>query len=257
MARPKQPGLKYYPHDTTVFSDREIRRLIKNCGHAGFVVYDYLLCLIYGGKGYFITVEEGLFFDISDFLNSGISEGDVENIVNTALKIGLFHVDCYKQHNVLTSPRIQATYLEAKKGGVIDTKLWVLTSKTTINSELTPTNHEIIPESKEEESKSNEKKTNELEFFRLAGSLIKGKPGIYFETNFPTFVEQWIMKHDKQKTFLRATFDKMDIDYACYTFSNTNHLQNSFKLTFEKIKNGTGKNKISDKEQRGGKFGAL
>lgn len=236
MARPKKLGLTYFPMDVAIFGDREIRRLMKMHGHSGYVVFNHLLCLIYEKHGYFIEFDNNLAFDIADFLNTGLTEADVNKCVHSMLELGLFDVNCYEQHKVLTSGRIQQTYINIKLTGVIVEKYRVIDRKTPINLLETPEKVHEIPQSKVKESKvkesklySEEQKTN---FFRLKGDLVPGEPWDYLIKNFPSFVEQWVMKHDAQKKYWARAPEIFNTKYAFYEFRDNNHLQNAFKQNY-------------------------
>lgn len=155
MARPKTEGLEYFPKDTGSFSDRKIRRLMKEFGCKGYVIYDYLRCVIYEDRGYYVAYDDGLAFDIADFLGDGISENLVNEVVKGCLRNDLFDFKLFDTYLILTSNGIQKRYLNIKKGGVIDEKYRVIAEES---DEITE-NDQLIPQRKEKETK--EKKSKE------------------------------------------------------------------------------------------------
>jgi hypothetical protein len=161
MARPKKTGLDYFPKDTDCLSDRKVRRLLSDFGGNGYMVFDYLLCLIYQDKGYFLKCDNDLAFDVADFLQNGITEELVKDIIKKCVLIGLFDEEKFNTKNILTSMGIQKRYSLAKKTGVISEENRVINEETKVNKEETPINNIIIPQSKVKESKVNKSKVKE------------------------------------------------------------------------------------------------
>lgn len=156
MARPNKLGLDYFPKDTDCFSDRKIRRLIKEYGSKGYMIFDCLLCEVYK-NGYFVEYDGELAFDIADRLGDGITENLVIEVINGCFRMGLFSEAVFKVSNKLTSSGIQRRYVLAKRNGIIDEKMRVSAVETrVIAAESTQSKEK---ESKEKESK--EKKRRE------------------------------------------------------------------------------------------------
>lgn len=132
MARPIKEGLDYYPKDTDIYSDRKIRRILKEFGCKGTTVYDYLLCVIYRDKGYYVQYSDELCFDVADFLESGISEDLVKEVVKACLRVGLFDTTLFEQCAVLTSFGIQSRYIKIKRNAVIATEMRVIGAETEV-----------------------------------------------------------------------------------------------------------------------------
>jgi hypothetical protein len=134
MARPKKEKLDYYPKDTDQLSNRKIRRLLSDYGANGYLIYEYILQLIYGGKGYFLMADENLAFDISDYLPSEINESMVNSTIKSCLEYGLFDKEKYENFQVLTNETIQKNYYLAYRGNKN------LLQKIIINVAETPVN---------------------------------------------------------------------------------------------------------------------
>lgn len=133
MARPIKLGLDYYPKNTDVFEDRKIRKLLKEFGSKGYLVYDYLICVIYRDKGYYVEHDGEMAFDIADKLGCGINEDLVKEIVNGCIRYGLFNKRLFESSNILTSSGIQSRYVLIKKTKVIDERIRVLDEETPVN----------------------------------------------------------------------------------------------------------------------------
>ena len=138
MARPIKIGLDYFPFDTGFFSDKKIRRLRAKYGNDGIVVYIYLLCLIYGDKGYYVEYDEDLVLDISDELN--ISESSTRQILkyllNRSLLCEIHDSKLVKPVTIISAKSIQRRFQEAKKGGkrnvLVKAGYWLLEKAETL-----------------------------------------------------------------------------------------------------------------------------
>ena len=166
MARPKKPGLDYFPKDTNIYSDRKIKRLKTEFGAKGLLIFDYLLCLIYQDKGYYLDHNEDLDFDVADVIGCGVTEDEVKDVILCCVKVGLFDKRVYVNMKCLTSSGIQKRYIYAKRGGVISESIRVFTAKTPVNATKTPVNvakstQSKVKQSKVKQSKEEKKKIKE------------------------------------------------------------------------------------------------
>ncbi len=178
MARPQKEGMDYFPLDVDMDQDDKIRLIEAKHGIHGFALIIKLLMKIYKeGYYYHWTEREQLLF--SDRVKVDISL--VNEIVNEALKWGLFNQDIYDSHQVLTSSGIQKRYIEAAKRRkeltlineyvVIDVtslanKYKIIINLVSVNQNLVnvDNNHvnvDINPERKEKERKVKESKEEE------------------------------------------------------------------------------------------------
>ncbi len=141
MARPKKEKLDYYPKDTDQLSDRKIRRLLSDYGANGYLIYEHILQLIYGDKGYFLQADNNLAFDISDYLPSEITESMVNLTLKSCIEYGLFDEEIYEKYQVLTNETIQKNYYLAYRGNKnLLQKIIINPAETPINATLTPVN---------------------------------------------------------------------------------------------------------------------
>lgn len=164
MARPQKAGLEYYPKDTGSFGDRKIRRLLNAFGCKGYVIYEYLLCVIYQDKGYYVEYDCELAFDVADYLGNGITEALVKEVVNGCVTIGLFEKGLFDLSSILTSSGIQKRYLKAKRGATIEDQLLVITVETRVITAKTPV---IAAESTQSKVKKSKVNNDELIHDRL------------------------------------------------------------------------------------------
>ena len=101
MARPIKKGLDYFPVDTDIFENIQVRKLKNRYKSFGFLAYFTLLCDIYKKEGYL--------YDLADRL--GDTEEKIQEIIAYCLQLGLFNQQKYDCYHVLTSKSIQERYI--------------------------------------------------------------------------------------------------------------------------------------------------
>lgn len=109
MARPIKKGLDYFPVDTDIFENIQIRKLKNQYKSSGFLVYFAILCDIYKKEGYFLRIFEDYLYDLSDRM--GETEEEVQKIIDYCLQINLFDRQKYDLFHILTSKSIQERYI--------------------------------------------------------------------------------------------------------------------------------------------------
>ena len=109
MARPIKKGLDYFPVDTDIFENIQIRKLKNQYKSFGFLVYFAILCDIYKKEGYFLRISEDYLYDLSDRM--GETEEEVQKIIDYCLQINLFDRQKYDLFHILTSKSIQERYI--------------------------------------------------------------------------------------------------------------------------------------------------
>ena len=102
-------GFPYYTIDADRYQDRRIKRLKRAYGCEGLTVYDYVLCEVYRVEGYYISWDDDIVFDISDYLD--LKTDRISEIVAFCAEIGLFEQTLFEQ-NIITSAAIQSRYIE-------------------------------------------------------------------------------------------------------------------------------------------------
>lgn len=227
MARPTEQGVKYFPYDVGLLSDRKFRKPRQKYGYLAPMVYLILLELIYADKGYYLDYSEkdGVILDILDRLSGRYQpdEQTLESVIDDLVANRLFSPDHYRL-SVLTSKRIQVTYYKMtveRKDVDIDPSIWVLTPKEmircsarhpllkalgiTVPSEVNqpnnpvnrpnnPVNRPNNPQSKVEESKGKESKVEE--------SKGPGEAG-------PAAAPSALSEHDQLETILALIRDNI------------------------------------------------
>ena len=109
MGRIKR-GLDYFPMSTSFMHDRMVRRVMKREGDAAFATLVETLSYIYAGKGYYISVNDEFYDELTDGLYSTDMD-DVKRIIALSVECGLFDAGLFRQYGILTSADIQRQYL--------------------------------------------------------------------------------------------------------------------------------------------------
>lgn len=151
MGRPLKKGLAYFPMDTDLVGDRKIQRLLLEYGSEGLAAFVTVLCEIYRSNGYYISVDDGFYFDIGFSLH--VDEKRIKEIILYCVKIRLFDAKMLKDKSILTSSGIQNRYFEIckrsknqidmtcfteKMEGVSATETPVNAAETGVNVTITP-----------------------------------------------------------------------------------------------------------------------
>lgn len=158
MGRNKKNGLDYFPFDIDLFQDIRIRKLIKYQSGKAVTVYTLLLCIIYK-DGYYMRWDKELPFIISE--QTGFEEAYILEVINSCLKLGLFHNELYVSDGILTSKGIQERYKKicdlCRRNSEISEFSLISSEEKIISSEEKPINS-----AKSTQSKCKVKKKKEL-----------------------------------------------------------------------------------------------
>lgn len=163
MARPIKMGIDYFPMDVDLDSDDKLSMVIGEFGIKGELIYTKLLGWIYKHNGYYSKWDEmeQLKFAKRVAYIGNPSVSLISEIVARCIKWGLFDQSVFESLQVLTSKRIQSTWLDAtrkRKDRTIDEQIWVLGVNDALAAEETPKKAEVID--KRKESKVKESKVN-------------------------------------------------------------------------------------------------
>ena len=107
-------GVDYFPLDCHL--DKNMEMIEAQFGLKGFAVIIKLFQMIYEEQGYYCewNGETELLFSRKN-CNLKIGDKVVSEVVNIAVKRGIFSEEKYKQYGILTSKEIQKTYFEITK----------------------------------------------------------------------------------------------------------------------------------------------
>ena len=123
MARPIKKGLDYFPVDTDIFDNIQVRKLKSRYKASGFLIYFTILCDVYKKEGYFLQLSDDYVYDLSDRI--GETEERVQEVITFCLQTDFFNRRIYELYKVITSKSIQVRYIQAQKR-----------SKNTVREEL-------------------------------------------------------------------------------------------------------------------------
>ncbi len=130
--RPLKKGLDYSPWTVDVLSgDTDIDKLMEAQGCAGFVIYFYLCQMAYKFEGYYLKWSCTDAATTAKRVGGGVGSETVMETVGLCLRLGLFDKRLFERHGILTSRRIQETYVTATKkskrlGNAIIADYWLL-----------------------------------------------------------------------------------------------------------------------------------
>lgn len=155
MARPVKDGLDYYPFDVDFDTNAKTEAIMGEFGSEGVVLMVYLLNAVYR-RGYFLVWDKLTQMQLINRIQSMNSE-TANKIVERLIEYGTFSEYFFQNDTVLTSMRIQQTYLDATKRrkGPLPTLYWINVNS---NSSEKVVNEDINPQSKVNQSKLNQNK---------------------------------------------------------------------------------------------------
>jgi hypothetical protein len=169
----QKTGLDYFSLDTDIELDDKIALIEAKYGSDGFTTIIKLFLKIYGDKGYYYEWNERSNLIFSRRIN--IDYELINKIVNDAIEFDIFNKKMFKKYGILTSKRIQETYLEATKRRKIvelyKPYLMVNGGNVNISAEnvnILTENDDILKQSKVKESKVKESKDKYLDFVYLS-----------------------------------------------------------------------------------------
>lgn len=135
MPAPYKQGLNYYPREIGMMKDRKFRKPRMRHGYVVNVIYDAILDLIYGDKGYYLDYSEpdDVIWEIQQYLfgKYQVSSEEIAEIIEELVACELFSGDHYRA-KILTSKRVQETFYSAtvdRKAIDVDFGIWLLTEE--------------------------------------------------------------------------------------------------------------------------------
>ena len=148
MARPIKVGLDYFPIDVDLDLDDKLGMIIGEFGYRGELLWTKLLSWIYRNNGYFCEWDEDVQLRFLRRYNyCGFSMSFIQEVVPRFVKWGLLDKTVFNTFHILTSQRIQKTWLDAtrkRKEPEIDKKIWILSVNDGNQAEETKITAEVI-----------------------------------------------------------------------------------------------------------------
>ncbi len=131
MAAPVKKGIDYFTHDVGMITDRKLKPVKIKYGAVGLALWLLLIEMIYGDKGYYISYDDNLVWEIIDNLGADPPDYDTAcDIISLLVKSGLFDKELFDK-NILTSRRIQKQFIQAtarRKNVTVDRDIWLLSA---------------------------------------------------------------------------------------------------------------------------------
>ena len=137
MGRNRKTGLDWWPRDIGLYRDPKLRGARQRFGVLGPYVYECLLDMAYGDKGYFIEYSgqgrEDALWQLREY-TAGLENVTLETlaaVVDQLVASGLFSAELYER-GFLTSKRIQMGYFIAtvtRSAVPINFDIWLLTEQ--------------------------------------------------------------------------------------------------------------------------------
>lgn len=157
MARPSKEGLDYFPLDVDFVVNAKTEAIMGEFGAKGVLLMIYLLSAVYQ-NGYFLRWDKLKQMQLANRVE-GSSPELVDQIVDRLIDYGTFDKELFNSAKVLTSHRIQETYLDATKRRKQQkpTLYWINDDNNPSSSVV---NVDINPQSKVNKSKVNKSKKN-------------------------------------------------------------------------------------------------
>ncbi|MBF7125493.1 DUF4373 domain-containing protein [Pediococcus pentosaceus] len=150
MARPTKVGLDYFPFDVDFNVNEKTEAIMGEFGAKGVLPTIFIFSAIYK-RGYFLEWTPLVKNSLANRID-GVNSKLVEQVVNRLVAYGTFDEELFNSAKVLTSLRIQTTYLEATKRRKAPrpTLYWLVDE---IENEI---NVDINPQSKGNKNKLNQ-----------------------------------------------------------------------------------------------------
>ncbi|WP_241685239.1 Lin1244/Lin1753 domain-containing protein [Companilactobacillus metriopterae] len=157
MARPVKDGLDYFPFDVDFPDNKKTSAIMGEFGSKGVLMMVYLLSAVYK-KGYFLQWDKLTEMQLVNKVE-GLNSTMANQIVTRLVAYGTFDEELFNSVSVLTSQRIQETYLDATKRRKSQkpSLYWINVNNNDTSNEV---NVDINTQSKVKESKLNKTKDN-------------------------------------------------------------------------------------------------
>lgn len=169
MARPEKRGIDYFPLDVLYYRDEKMQFITALFDLEGEAIVKRIWCRIYEEYGYYMKWNEDIAILFAASLQSRNCGPDkVKQLVEEALKRGLFNKNLFEKYGILTSRRIQQQYLAATRErkrvefigdyslleqGLLNSNVTVIEVNPSINS-VSPTDHAQRKGKQRKENKS-------------------------------------------------------------------------------------------------------
>lgn len=157
MAAPLKYGIDYFPYDIDMDNDDKLSMIIGEFGVKGELLWIKMLSYTYKNEGYYFDFKEDVLLKfLRRYSYCGFNMSFIKEVVPRFIKWGLFDQSVYDAFQILTSIRIQKTWLDATRkriGCKIDSKFSLLEVSSGIPAEETQKKAEVTDKEKEKKEK--------------------------------------------------------------------------------------------------------
>ena len=164
MAAPIKQGIDYFPLDTDLDQDDKLGMIIGEYGEKGERLWIKMLAWTYKNEGYYFEWKEDVQLRFLRRYNyCGFSMSFIQEVVPRFIRWGLFDKTVFDAFQILTSNRIQKTWLDAtrkRKERQINQNFWIIGVNDAAEAEETKEKAEFTD--KRKEKKVNEIKEKEI-----------------------------------------------------------------------------------------------
>jgi len=156
MGRSNKIGLEYHPTFVDFEENDKVSMMLAECGMLGEIVLQRIWRAVYRNKGYYYNFGNDECLLMSRRIGYGLRSNEIMEVIQTCLRRNLFDMRLYENYGILTSKRIQETYVMAtvERISVVFDKRYLLISLpkraniTVYNPDLStgnPTGNAISP----------------------------------------------------------------------------------------------------------------
>lgn len=157
MAAPTKQGIDYFPYDADLDQDDKLGMIVGEFGEKGERLWIKMLAWTYKNEGYYFEYKEDVQLRfLRRYAYCGFSMSFVHEVVPRFIRWGLFDKSVFDAFQLLTSVRIQKTWLDAtrkRKGRKIDERIWLLGVNDANIPVITPEKAAITDKRKESKVK--------------------------------------------------------------------------------------------------------
>lgn len=220
--------MDYFPLDVDFPTNEKVEAIMGEFGSEGVVAFLYLLSAIYR-NGYFLKWDRLSQMQLVNRID-GMTIEKIDQIINRLISYDTFSEEAFEEYQILTSKRVQATFLEATKRRKEQPKLRYLVNdgnnlvssvvNVDNNPSLSEVNDDINTQSKVKESKGKESKEKE-------SKEKKSKQKQSKEIESPAVAFQKTLTVYQQNIGVLNPFVQQNIEYRINDFVNqgTNEIE--------------------------------
>ena len=190
----KKVGIDFFPYPST--NDVNVTTILGDFGAMGVYAYTILLQVIYKDKGFYFEPNKRNLSTLR--LLGGIDRDSkiIEEVIESALELGLFDSEKYKEFGILTSEEIQSNYFVA-----VRKRKDVEINKEFLIGKNIKTYEEIIGKSGSEKAKKSGSKEKTAEFLSKTAEE-KGKTAEDLNRKYNIIGENKIEENKIQKNII-------------------------------------------------------